>query len=759
MRGGIRGRGRARGGHRGGHRSGRPKARNGRSPHTPEAKEGLSLRAKPAAPPPPAEDHPDTESEDEDEDEEKDESPEEGELQNKLKPYLTLLQSLRAKPDSAAGDDSERKRKRRKLDQELVIGDGGLDAESDIEEEKAEGEEEEEEEEGDEKAGSSDDEEDEDKADPFESHFASPPADFTKHIDAVKKNEWKVHKVVQPAGDIGKMTISVPASSGDAGTAHAEYIGKKVIKGIADLRLKPRLRAPHCEVTHPVQLALAPTVFSYTDLFFTTRTVSNAPHLRHLYVLHTLNHIYKTRDRVLKNNAKLSKHHLSSTLPPDQDQDLDLPPLRDQGFTRPKVLILLPTRHHAFQVINLIASLASPDQQSHRHRLDAEFGFDPTAERIPATKSADFRDLFEGNHDDLFRIGIKFTRKTIKFFSSFYNSDIILASPLGLRMAIGSTPEESAFTNGAVAANNKKHKSKSKKAKAGQDYDFLSSLEIIVIDHLTPMLMQNPAHLTFCLEYLNLLPKSTHETDFSRVREWYLDSHSQYFRQTICLSSCQIPTLNTLFTNHSRNALSGRVLTRPVSFPGVIADVSNLSLSFPPGTKIPQIFHRFPSSSPQTDPDTRFTFFTTHILPTLIAPPPRAPQRGILIFIPSYFDFVRVRNHLDSPSFLTPVSFGCVSEETPLPDVARARSHFASGRWRVLLYSGRAHHFRRYVIRGCRVVAMYGLGGGEGEAPEGTYREVVMVFSKWDALALERVVGTERVGKMVGGRGDVFEFM
>ena len=106
-----------------------------------------------------------------------------------------------------------------------------------------------------------------------------------------------------------------------------------------------------------------------------------------------------------------------------------------------------------------------------------------------------------------------------------------------------------------------------------------------------------------------------------------------------------------------------------------------------------------------------------------------------------------------------------------------------NGRYRVLLYSGRAHHFRRYVIKGCREVVFYGVlqgtkdaGGGyeeiagflgvEGgkEAAGEEQREwkgkVRTVFSKWDGLALERVVGTERVRVMLDeGRGDVFEFV
>ncbi|CAD6505094.1 BgTH12-00592 [Blumeria graminis f. sp. triticale] len=557
--------------------------------------------------------------------------------------------------------------------------------------------------------------------DPFESHFASPDkynkVQERKYLD---EDVWQIQKLDLP--QLGKATFCRPKQE----SAAYQFQPVTELKGLS---LKPKLHksilSNQTLKFNKLEMNLSPFIYNYQDILYCERTHLNAENLRRIVCLHSLNHLAKTRDRVIKNNAKIASG----------DGKLDLE-FRDQGFTRPKILFLLPTRHSCVRMIKMIISLCEPEQQENRKRF--EDSYIDKSDIISEKKPSDFRELFKGNDDDLFRLGLKFTRKTVKYFSQFYNSDMIFASPLGLRMAMQG------------------------KEDGKTDFDFLSSIELVVVDQADALLMQNWEHVEYIFDHLNLQPKETHGCDFSRVRSWYLDDMAKYFRQTITLAAFNTPELNTLFFNKSRN-WAGKVKINPI-YDGAIQGL---------GLKIKQTFSRLDSASFSTDPDTRFSYFTAAIMPSLLRR--IKDSRGTLIFISSYLDFVRVRNYFSTSQTTSNVSFGSISEYTPGPDIARARSHFYSGRHSVLLYTERAHHFRRFQIQGVQKVIMYGLpdnplfykeivGGYLGRSiQEGLIPcEAVStrsMFSKWDVLKLERIVGTMRTGKLLSEKGDTFDFV
>ena len=474
---------------------------------------------------------------------------------------------------------------------------------------------------------------------------------------------------------------------------------------------------------------VASTIFAYQDILFSHRDLGNAETLRKILSLHSLNHVFKTRDKIIKNNSRIAN-----------EKDSDTVDTQDQGFTRPKVLIILPTRQSCVKYVNTIIDLVEPEQQENKKRFQDSYEQD--LDDLSDNKPEDFRELFGGNDDDLFRLGIKFTRKTIKYFAQFYSSDIILASPLGLRMAIG---EE----------------------RSKQDYDFLSSIEVLILDQTEALAMQNWEHVEHIFEHLNLQPKEADGCDFSRVRNWYLENNAKYLRQTVLISAFNFPLLNGIYTHHMLN-VSGKIKYCRV-YEGAMLDL---------GVQTKQTFSRYDASSLITDPDDRFAFFTTAVLPSLTKyfKENGGSKEGVLIYIPSYADFVRVRNYLATAPSAQSISFGSISEYTSVKDVARARSHFSSGRHTILLYTERAHHFRRYHIRGARSIVFYGLPDNPlfykeivGGFLESTLAQVTVdsstinlrsLYSKFDALKLERIVGSKRYMSLLrDGHGDTFNFL
>lgn len=145
--------------------------------------------------------------------------------------------------------------------------------------------------------------------------------------------------------------------------------------------------------------------------------------------------VFRKRRRILKNNERLA-HATKAGNPAPED-------VQDQGFTRPSILILLPFRSSAMRWLESMISHTPPPsfQIENVTRFRKEFGLpegvlDKFASAEPDAYPRDHVETFEGNSDDDFRVGLKLTRKSVRLFTEFYGSDIIIASPLGLRMSI-----------------------------------------------------------------------------------------------------------------------------------------------------------------------------------------------------------------------------------------------------------------------------------------------------------------------------------
>lgn len=321
---------------------------------------------------------------------------------------------------------------------------------------------------------------------------------------------------------------------------------------VIDYGLKNQIH-PHVSKANSMHLASSPTsslltglqaeLFSvmknYQDIYYPARTHENGEEVRLAYCMHALNHILKTRSKILHHNAKLSKLAAEKGNAPSILPDS----YRDQGLFRPKVLIVVPFRESALRVVNILASLIFPEMGSkvaHYNRFQEEFGGEGLYFPKRNPKPEDYEKTFAGNSDDTFRIGISLTRKSMKLYADFYSSDILIVSPLGLRMIVGAPGEKD------------------------RDYDFLASIELMILDQADLFLAQNWDHLLHVLDHLHLQPQSARNTDFSRVRSWCLNGWARFYRQTLLFTTHELPEFRSLFNSRCAN-YRGRVrIANPV---------------------------------------------------------------------------------------------------------------------------------------------------------------------------------------------------
>lgn len=566
--------------------------------------------------------------------------------------------------------------------------------------------------------------------DPFEAHFNGVTEEYAnKKSKLIETGKW----TTTGKGTLcdGSYTVATQAPPGGA---LADGLIKKANKITEYTNLKQRVCSDylrlHSDDLNEMELDLLYNMLQYKDLNFPYKAYKNSSYKK-LYLLHILNHVFKTRDRVMKNNEKIRAYNdalKNGTLKKGAVE----PEFRDQGFTRPKALILLPTRNAAYELVEQIIKLSGSEQQENRKKFKLQF-FEDGAPSLG--KPDDFKHIFKGNTNDFFSLGLKFTRKAVKLYSSFYNSDILVASPIGLSMIL-EDPKQSK-----------------------RQYDFLSSIEVLVVDHANQIEMQNWDHIGTVFKYLNKIPKDFHGADFSRIRMWSVNDQARLMRQSMVFSEYLTPNVNSI-VSRSQN-IGGKVRYRPI-FTAKTCIMSSV------GLKIKQIFQRFESPDPQSNHDARFKFFVNSVLPSTLKQ--SSYENGLLVYIPSYFDYVRLKSHMKTQ---TKINFASIDEYSSKSKISKARYAFSSGKVQVLLYSERLHYYARYDLYGVKNVLIY-------EAPsnplfykellryvgKSIYKEeadidlsfVKTIYSKWDSLSLERIVGNERAPVLCNSVNELYEF-
>lgn len=504
-------------------------------------------------------------------------------------------------------------------------------------------------------------------------------------------------------------------------------------------------------VTTPKVSSLISQLGSYTDLYAHSLdgeadgSEKAAFHpgthdaLRSAAAAHAVNHVLKTRRKIVRNNEKLA--HAAAA-----GQDMDSP--RDQAFTRPKILFLLPTRSSALLWLKeKVFPLAPAGTQIENLRpFISSFGLPADAEDpLDGTPDfpADHIENFRGNSDDNFRLGIKITRKAWRVVmppaseSKLMECDMLIASPLGLKMA----------------------------AERENSTDLLSSIEILIVDGADVMNMQNWDHVQFVFKNLNAIPASPHGCDFSRVKPWYLDGNAKLLRQTLLLSRYDMPEARALLHRMCHNVAGKRRSDAAPTLQGVLERVR-------PGVR--QMFERIDvdakgasGESAADESDVRLDWFVKKTIPALQRAATSRSQ--VLVVIPSYFDFVRVTNHLRKSN----ASYAALSEYSSNAEIGRARTLFFKGKKDMLVVTERFHFYRRYRLRGAKTVVFYTLPehaqfyaeflstpfigkDGEADVDPADVRARVL-FSRFDVLRLERVVGHADARRMLTGEAR-FEF-
>ncbi len=445
---------------------------------------------------------------------------------------------------------------------------------------------------------------------------------------------------------------------------------------------------------------------------------------------HTLSHMLHKVGRVERNNKRLSKN------PEAED-------VRDQGPNRPRLLWLAPFRSNAFEVIRYWLAFLNSEESSGNTASFLDEYKDQDIRNEHARNWEDWRrELFKGHYDDSsyddFVIGVSFHhgRMRLQFpknSQGLCGVDAIVASPLALSRI--------------AAADHKSIRVREKFGNVDQEdqqppvMDFLSGIEILVVDRVDAMCMQNWTNCCDVVSSVNQQAVATITADINRIEEKFLSPDSaKAERQTILVCGSSIMSeYESLGLRRDKE----RVIESNIIYSGI-------SLKRALKQKIKQqLFVKVPTGS-------SLDYFKNSFWKEV----GNDVKQLIIVISSSVTDISPLVEFLDDEG----ISKSCCLSEDTLSDIGGKRRKqikatlkaFREGENRILVVTERLLWYQRIRITSGRHVLFYGC-----PRTDSVYADIIAdvvdplrstctcIYSEEEARALERVVGTGEIDKLI----------
>jgi hypothetical protein len=348
---------------------------------------------------------------------------------------------------------------------------------------------------------------------------------------------------------------------------------------------------------------------NYRDIYLNNSDLAIRQNFMNTYLFHILNHVLKRKEEIEVNNKlekiyntkvdqrnnKLSKNkEIEKEFLKDKDEEMfkaynnevlfsaneyfsqyhkqvdlnkceDFDKLKDQGFTTPRVLILLPYKKHAKLIMDEIVNILKDGSWKgiiNKKKFIEEFN---EVDQL----------------GDCFRVGISFDvselgNYKLKLYQPFEESDIILASPLGLKLA-------------------------------DKVYDFLSSIEILLLDFSETFIFQNLEHLEEVFSFINRPPKNNQNiVNINRIKDNVKDNKLGLLRQNIIISHYKSLDIELLVKKYCNN-IEG-IYTMNEHYKNIISD-----LNLKEGKEIKFEFKMLKAPNDADIFDYKFNYFTKNV--------------------------------------------------------------------------------------------------------------------------------------------------